>query len=63
MPGYYIVFEPRNQLCYTLGVNKLMLKYLLLLLVIGLMAAGCQGVTLKKDYPSAPKEAYDQLPK
>lgn len=40
-----------------------MYKIVLLLAIIGFMAVGCQGVTLKKDYPSSPKEAYDQLPR
>ena len=40
-----------------------MKKIILFALLISLLSAGCQKVTLKKEVPSSPKESYQELPK
>ncbi len=38
-------------------------KIVLGFLVLGLLAAGCQKITLKQEVPSSPRESYEELPK
>lgn len=38
-------------------------KIALLIILVLLLAAGCQKIELKKEIPSSPKESYLELPK
>jgi hypothetical protein len=40
-----------------------MAKIALIIILLSLVAAGCQGVELKREQPYSPKESYDQLPR
>gem|GEM_PF-4066886 len=40
-----------------------MKKTILLVILLGMLAAGCAKVTLQHDTPSVPKESYEPLPR
>ncbi len=40
-----------------------MQKLILGIIMLSLLAAGCQGVELKRETPSSPVESYQPLPK
>ena len=40
-----------------------MKQILLAVAILGLLAAGCEQVELKREVPSSPVESYEELPK
>ena len=57
-------FESAPKYAIMIQINLPSMKQIaLLLLVIGLMAAGCTKTELKREYPSSPKESYEPLPR
>ncbi len=40
-----------------------MKQTLLAIAILGLLAAGCSKVELKREVPSSPKESYEELPR
>jgi hypothetical protein len=43
-------------------MNKIS-KFVLIVSVLSLLAAGCSKIELKQEQPSSPKESYGELPR